>query len=134
MPKDKVREALVARGVAPHVIEGGLPRLVEKWEAVAAGLETGYRGTFDEWLNEMDGRDILALALSVAGEDDLRALGRRVRLADERVRARTTSSGACIWGSGNAARNGWTSGNQWWYFLVPKVMDRDFAHDVEKLR
>ena len=126
----KVMDALRARGVADHVLAGGLVGVVAKWEKTASELSIGYRGNYHEWLNDMDGRDILQLAMTVASEDEMRAVGRRVRLADESVHAHTKSAGKCIWGTENAAKHGWNAGKQWWYFLEPKVKSAEFARDL----
>lgn len=126
----RVTEALRARGVAEHVMQGGLEGLVEAWERFAAALERGYPGGLDEWLNDVDVRDILDEALRAASDDERRALRRRVRLADRRVRDQLVPAGRCLWGANNAAKHGWNSGRQWWYFLEPKAMNAELAREI----
>lgn len=131
---NRVDAALRARGVADHVLAGGLAGLVESWERVAAELERGYTGGLDEWRNDMDVRDILAEALDAASAPERRALGRRVRLADRRVRGRLMSAGCCVWGARVAANHGWSAGRQWWYFLEPRTKNAELARDLEHAR
>jgi hypothetical protein len=126
----RVTEALRARGVAERVLAGGLAGLVEAWERFAAELERGYTGGLDQWLNDVDVRDILDEALRAANGDERRALRRRVRLADLRVRDQLVPAGRCLWGAKNAAKHGWNSGRQWWYFLEPKTKNADLARQI----
>lgn len=127
MSHDTIREHLRRRGAGPHVVEGGLPYLVECWELFASDVERGYTMGLDEWRNDVDTREILHDVLRVAGEDDRRAWRRRVREADERVRACLVSTPRCVWGDSNARKHGWNAGRNWWYFLVP-------AEPIEPLR
>lgn len=127
---NKVMETLRARGVADRVLQGGLLGLVEGWERLALEVERGYKAGLDEWLNDVDARDILEEAMRAANDDERRALRRRLRLADARVRAQLTPAGRCLWGANNAAKHGWNAGKQWWYFLEPKVKSAEFAREL----
>lgn len=131
MPRiDRVRDLLRARGVADHVVRDGLRGLVAAWERFAREVAAGYTGGLDEWLNDVDGREILDAALAVASTDERRALRRRVRLADELARAHSRPAGRCLWGAANAAKHGWNPGRNWWYFMQPKSLDADFAREI----
>lgn len=130
----RVHEALRARGASQQVLDGGLSGLVEAWERFAGELERGYQGNLDEWLNDVDVRDILDAALSAAGDDERRAVRKRVRLADERIRARLVPAGRCLWGTSNAAKHGWSAGREWWYFLEPREPNAELARDLERRR
>lgn len=127
---DRVGELLRARGVAGSVIEGGLAGLVARWERFAADVEAGYELGLDDWLNDVDVRDILDAALAVASDDERRALRRRVRLADERVRGFLSPAGRCLWGAKNATRHGWNAGRHWWYYLQPTHPNSELARDL----
>jgi hypothetical protein len=56
---DPVRRYLTERRVARHVVEGGLDYLVERWTRVATWTEAGAEWYWEEWVNELDGREIL---------------------------------------------------------------------------
>ena len=129
----KVANLLRARGVSDKVAAGGLAGLVAAWETFATELECGYAQGLDDWLNDVDVRDILEAALRVAGAAERRALRRRVRLADERVRAQLKSAGRCLWGAANAAKHGWNPGRQWWYFFEPKNQNDELARGLAKV-
>jgi hypothetical protein len=132
--QDRVRAWLAARGCPRFVVEGGIAGLVAGWESFALELEAGYARDLDEYCNDVDGRELLHGALAVASEDDQRAFGRRVRLADARVRSRSHATPVCVWGSQNAARNGWNAGRNWWYFMTPRRMNDELARGVAALR
>ena len=127
---DRVTEALRTRGVAERVLKGGLVGLVEAWERFGGELERGYAGNLDQWLNDVDVRDILDTAMRAATDDERRSLRRRVRLADESVRLNLMPSGRCLWGAKNAAKHGWSAGRQWWYFLEPKRKNPELARQI----
>ncbi len=126
----RVQHALLARGVSQRVLDEGLIGLVERWERFADEVERGYRAGLDDWLNDVDVRDILDTALAAAGDDERRAVRRRVRLADARVRRRLVPAGRCLWGAANARKHGWNAGHQWWYFLEPRVRSAELERDL----
>lgn len=128
--KDPIRDYLRARRCGPHVVEGGLPYLVESWERFADEVEKGYDGSLHEWLNDADGREILDAVLDVANEDERRAWRRRVREADERVRAQLVPAGRCLWGAKVALANGWSAGKNWWYYLRPVRGSAELLEDI----
>lgn len=130
---DRVRVWLAARGCPPFVVDGGLEGLVAGWEKFVNELESGYPDALDEYRNDVDGRELLDGALAVASEDDRRGLSRRVRVADRRARAALVLNSRCIWGSQNAAREGWNAGRNWWYFMVPRHGNTDLARELAAL-
>lgn len=116
---DPVRSYLRSRGAALHVVEGGLEGLIERWRRAARGLEAGH-GDFDDYLNDVDGRQILHEVLARL-DAPLRARVRaRVRRIDQRVRARLEPVGECLWGARAAREHGWSPAEQWWYFHRPR--------------
>jgi hypothetical protein len=127
----RVADTLRARGVAEHVLAGGLAGLVAAWERLAAELERGYTGGLDDWRNDVDVRDILAEALAAANADERRAIGRRVRLADRRVREQLMPAARCVWGTRIAAQHGWNAGREWWYFLEPRTKNSELTRELE---
>src|SRR5262245_39149948 len=113
-----VRHYLEARGCADFIVAGGLRGLLERWDKTAASLERGYDGLLDEYLNEMDLRDILEDALDAAAVPDENPLRQRVAAADARVRAATVPCGP-IWGREVAESETMDPAIQWWYFVRP---------------
>ena len=69
------------RGYADFVVEGGLDYLVSNWEKTVAYIARGYANmVIYDYLNDMDGRRILAEVLPLANE------GQRIRYL-ERIKA-----------------------------------------------
>jgi hypothetical protein len=114
-----VRRYLEARGCADFIVQGGILGLVDRWESIAADVEHGYDGAIDEYLNDMDIRDILEDALDVAALPDESPLRRRVDVADGRVRASTVACGP-VWGREVAETEAMDPAVQWWYFVRPR--------------
>lgn len=117
---DPVRRILLERGCEDHVVRAGLSGLVEAWEKTAAQVEAGYPLGLDDYLNDMDGRQILESALGAAGVAERGILGERVRAADTRIKARVRQVGECLWGRAVGEAEGWTAAEHWWYFNVPR--------------
>jgi hypothetical protein len=86
---DSVRRYLKKRGVRPDLVEGGLPGLVARWQAIVDEVARGYTLTLDDYLNDMDVRDIIAGALVVAGERERRTIEQPLARADEKFQAAT---------------------------------------------
>ena len=65
-PNDPVRDYLRKSGAPHSVVTRGLRGLVENWERVVQQVLEGYPLTLDDYLNDMDGRQLLANALELA--------------------------------------------------------------------
>ena len=117
--KDPVGEFLRKRGCPEHVIRGGLRGLVEGWEEVVRSVGEGYSLGFDDYLNDMDGRQLLEEALAVAPAQEKRNLLARVRKTDADMRALVRPLGRCLWGDETARQEGWTERRNWWYYCRP---------------
>ena len=70
---DVVRRLLIDRACPEDVVEGGLPGLVDRYEAIVRSVEEGYAFGLDDYLNDMDLRDLVA-----AGEVEITQRGRVV--------------------------------------------------------
>ena len=115
---DAVHTYLVTRGCSPLIVRRGLAGLLEQWAAIVAQAERGRDMSLDEWLNDMDLRDILAGALAATGSRERRAASLRLDDADTRFHAITEPS-PCLWGEAIAQTNAWRPEWQWWYFRRP---------------
>ncbi|MEO6595139.1 MAG: hypothetical protein ABIP94_10345 [Planctomycetota bacterium] len=131
---DRVREFLAERGCAKHVVKWGLAGLVASWEELASILVEPYVGDLDDYLNDLDTRQILAETLPIADADVLGKFTARIAEADDTVREATKPFGKCVWGSENAASHDWTVRRNWWYFRVPKLGNDALANDLERVR
>ena len=116
---DPVTRYLAARGVSDSVRRGGLEGLVARWSAIASTAGR-YDLTLDDWLNDLDLRDILAGALAVApafARDEVRSALSR---ADAAFRAATVESARSLWGAAGEGANAHDQVRQWWYFRYPR--------------
>lgn len=113
-----VQTYLISRGCSPHVVRNGLAGLLEQWAAIVMHAERGRDASLDEWLNDMDLRDILAGALAAANLRERGAAAGRLDDADQRFMTITEPSPS-LWGDEIATNNGWRPEWQWWYFRRP---------------
>jgi hypothetical protein len=127
---DPVREFLKRRGSAEHVVRGGLPGLVENWERVVESVKRVYNLGLDDYLNDMDGRQLLDEALKLAKADQVNI--ERVRRADESMRLLVKPIGRSLWGEENAKEHGWSADKNWWYFAVPIKAGSELADDLKE--
>jgi hypothetical protein len=118
--KNPVREWLRTRGCPEHVVEGGLAGLVSSWQRTAESVAQGYELGIDDYLNDMDGRELLHAALAAAGAADRVRYRARIQAADRKIKARLLPAGLCLWGEKEAAARGWTPEVNWWYFRALK--------------
>jgi hypothetical protein len=124
---DDVHVFLRERGLADEVVTDGAEGLVARWEQAAREAEREvYPFGIEDWLNELDGRQLLH-DLGVALPDALgQGLAARLADADARVRAVTEPVSACLWGDSLAKRMGWKAAREWWYWRTPRAVDEDF--------
>lgn len=116
---DPVRKYLASLGCPPHVVRGGLPGLAAKWEGVVRSVDEGYGFGLDDYLNDLDTRQLIEKVLAVASEEERSLCGARIRQADAQMRSLVRPAGRCLWGEETAYREGWTAERNWWYFHVP---------------
>jgi hypothetical protein len=115
---DAIRRHLEQREVSQPTIEGGLDGLVRDWEELASEVEAGVaRWMWEEWLNDLDTREILQDLLDNVPES--RYALQAIEVSDKRFAASTISTDECEWGDENAARYGWTREKNWWYWRKP---------------
>tara|TARA_R110002072_G_scaffold41023_2_gene115675 strand:+ start:14653 stop:15033 length:381 start_codon:yes stop_codon:yes gene_type:complete len=108
--------------------------LLGRWETFARSLHGSYDFGLDDYLNDVDVRQLIETMVeeepSPAGEE----FGARLAAADAIVRAATVSTAHCIWGATNAEEQRWTRDHNWWYFAAPRQcgaeMEADLARQV----
>ncbi len=128
---DRVRELLKERDCPPHIVEGGLEGLLENWEQIAQSVEAGYALGLDDYLNDMDVRQMIAETLPLAAPAQLAGLADRLDRADELMRSLVEPTESCLWGEEIAEEEGWTPHDNWWYFTRPRQADPDLLAEIE---
>jgi hypothetical protein len=128
---DPVREFLKRRGAAQHVVQGGLAGLVESWERVVDSVKRGYNLGLDDYLNDMDVRQLLeeAFPLTKAPETHLE----RLRRTDESMKRLLKPIRRSLWGEKTAREHGWSAEKNWWYFSVPINAGSELIEDLKEI-
>jgi hypothetical protein len=127
---DPVRDFLRERGSGQPVIEAGLAGLVESWENVVNAVDEGYTLGLDDYLNDLDVRQLLEGALAVASAAQRQTWTSRLQRADEQMQLLVKPVAGCLWGEEVAEEEGWTPKNNWWYFSRPRRGNPDFLAEI----
>ena len=108
---------LAKRGCAEHVVKGGVEGLLRSWELTARELAENWNVDLDDYLNDLDDRQILEEMSKekFLDEHDLK----RVGLADHLFKGSTQDSAECVWGGANASEKKWNKETNWWYWRKP---------------
>lgn len=122
-PSQPVREYCIQRGFAARVCNEGLDYLLATWQRTVCEILEGYRGLFDEYLNDMDGRQIISELVPLATEAERKSVLDELSLLDHSFFKVTRSLEACIWGADQAARHGYEPNENWWYYRIPQNLD-----------
>jgi hypothetical protein len=130
--KDPVGEFLRKRGCPEHTVRGGLRGLAESWEEVVRSVEEGYSLGLDDYLNDLDGRQLLEEALVVAPSQQKKSALQRIRRADAKMQTLVRPAGRCLWGDETARQEGWTAKKNWWYFFLPIKAGEDLLAEFEE--
>ena len=107
---DPVREFLRQRGAPAHLVEGGLDALLQAWEQIVQSVESGYLLDLDDYLNDMDVRQLIEESLLVATDAQRKEAAGRLEKIDEQMRAQVEPTSACLWGAEVAHEEGWKIG------------------------
>jgi hypothetical protein len=130
--KDPVGEFLRKRGCPEHVVRGGLRGLAESWEEVVRSVEEGYSLGLDDYLNDMDGRQLLDETLAVAPAKGKKNCLKKIRQADAKMKTLVRPAARCLWGDETARQEGWTLKKNWWYFTRPIRAGEDLLAEIEE--
>jgi len=130
--KDPVRDYLQETGSAQEVIEQGLEGLVEGWEKLVHSIENGYALGLDDYLNDLDVRQLLEEALLVATAEQHDEVEERINLADQKMKSLVTPTTVCLWGDEIAQEEGWTDEKNWWYFSRPIKANKNLLAEIDE--
>jgi hypothetical protein len=119
-------EYLRGEGAPDRVVQGGLDVLLEGWERTVTAVEEGYTRGYEEYLNDLDGRQLLAQALARVTPAQGGAVEERLALLDGRMHAATTPVTRCLWGTIVAEEEGWGPVANWWYYARPQRGPAEF--------
>jgi hypothetical protein len=131
---DPVAAYLKQRKVAAHLARASLEELVDRWSTTVVEIAGGYAAGLDDYLNDMDLRQILHELQHDLPAVWTSALKRRLRAADRRARAHLAPRRDCLWGRVAAEKKGWTARANWWYFSAPRNPGDELASDLARLK
>jgi hypothetical protein len=131
--KNPVSDFLKGRGCPAHVIRGGLKGLVKNWENIVEHVAEGYILGLDDYLNDMDGRQLLEEVLAVASDQERNMYAGRLRQADSKMKKIVAPVGQCLWGDEIAEAEGWSVRKNWWYFMKPLKAGPELLSEIEDL-
>ena len=131
MHDDVVTRFLKGRGVSDDVAESGLQGLVSGWERTVSQVRAGYPLGLDDYLNDVDGRQLIEETVAATPGAASEALRRRIEAADVTMQAAIVPAAECLWGDELADREGWTAGDNWWYFGLPRNPGPQMTQELE---
>ncbi len=106
-----------------------LPMLVERWAQVVEEIERGYALSFDDYLNDLDLRQLIARSVRnvpPGAREQLEPLRAQLTALDTRFVAHTEPTPECVWGEANAEDEGWSPSGEWWYYRQPMDHPEDW--------
>jgi hypothetical protein len=103
-----------------------LEPMVKGWERTVRDIVERTPQYYNEYLNDMDGRELLQDALDAIPPDEQGALRARVAAADATVLPHLVPTAHCIWGDHVARAQGYTPERDWWYFHRPPNEETDW--------
>ncbi|MGE3647529.1 MAG: hypothetical protein AB7G10_04265 [Reyranellaceae bacterium] len=111
-----------------------LAERVERWAGIVTSLERGWRFDLDDWLNDMDLRQLIHEGWPLYGPEEKAAVEEALQHADSHFLLHTVDAGKCLWGRKAARREKWSAKANWWYFRKPRKAQTAFIEEVERVR
>ena len=112
-----------------------LRELVDQWAAFVADLERqDYSFDLDNWLNDVDVRQLVAEALPMFSREEMGDHALKLDDADGLFMAATRDFKRCVWSSGTAKREKWTAQKNWWYFRTPQRTNAQLEDELATVR
>lgn len=111
-----------------------LSELIDQWAEFTADLEKGYSFDLDNWLNDVDVRELILEALPMFSREEMGEHALKLDQADAAFRAATRDFKKCVWGKGTARKERWTAEKNWWYFRTPLSSNAQLEDELATVR
>ncbi|MBN9537654.1 MAG: hypothetical protein J0H77_13135 [Alphaproteobacteria bacterium] len=109
--------------------------LIDQWVAFTADLEgKGYSFDLDNWLNDVDVRELILEALPMFSREEMGEHALKLDKADETFLTATRDFKRCVWGHGTARKERWTPEKNWWYFRTPRRSNAQLEDELATVR
>ena len=117
----------------PDVAE--LQELIDQWAGFVSDLERReYTFDLDNWLNDVDVRELILEALPMFGREEMGEHALKLDEADRAFMAATRDFKRCVWGSGTARKEHWDARKNWWYFRTPTRSNAQLEDELATVR
>ena len=112
-----------------------LQELIDQWATFTAGLERhDYSFDLDNWLNDVDVRELILEALPMFGPEDMGEHVQKLDNADKTFMEATKPFKRCVWGGGTARKEKWSAETNWWYFRSPIRTNAQLEDELATVR
>ncbi|MBM3647451.1 MAG: hypothetical protein FJX11_06620 [Alphaproteobacteria bacterium] len=111
-----------------------LRELIDQWAEFTTDLSGGYSFDLDNWLNDVDVRELILEALPMFGREEMGELTQKLEQADRTFMAATRDFKKCVWGKGIARKEKWTPQKNWWYFRTPLRSNDQLEDELTTVR
>ena len=111
-----------------------LRELVDQWAEFTGDLAKGYTFDLDNWLNDVDVRELILEALPMFGVEEMGEHALKLEQADKAFTAATRDFKKCVWGKGTARKEKWTPQKNWWYFRTPMSSNPQLEDELATIR
>jgi hypothetical protein len=112
-----------------------LSELIDQWVAFVTDLDgKGYSFDLDNWLNDVDVRELILEALPMFSREEMGDHALKLDKADESFMTATRDFKRCVWGHGTARKEKWTAEKNWWYFRTPRRSNAQLEDELATVR
>ena len=113
---------------------GDLRELIDQWTEFTSDLAKGYSFDLDNWLNDVDVRELILEALPMFSREEMGDHALKLDQADQTFMAATRDFKKCVWGKGTARKEKWTAQKNWWYFRTPRSSNAQLEDELATIR
>ena len=111
-----------------------LRELIDQWAEFTSGLAIDYSFDLDNWLNDVDVRELILEALPMFSREEMGDHAPKLDEADKAFMSATRDFKNCVWGKGTARKEKWTAQNNWWYFRTPTLSNSQLEDELATVR
>ena len=111
-----------------------LRELIDQWAEFTSDLDKGYSFDLDNWLNDVDVRELILEALPMFSREEIGDHALKLDEADKAFQANTRPFKRCVWGHGTQRKEKWTPELNWWYFRSPRRSNAQLEDELATIR